>query len=257
MKNKIIGILVCMLMIVTVLPAVNAVDVQSPNTFKRGLITIQITSKVYEVNDPYNLLNGVIKVNGGIGGHYVYDSGTPDSDPDLTRGRYKMTSSSCMIALNGGGGILFKTDPSAVDMGIYIYNDYENTDGYNLYSSNNLQLSNGMSVNGIGWDLWDTDMSFFSSDALPTTAPIPLTEWESNILHIYGDNPSNPAQQYSIRAHITSAKKDKAVTVYGPKNNEGAPSVMIPYSYPSLQLWVNVFQRFSHGFPMLRHFLVY
>ena len=166
-----------------------------------------------------------------------------------------MASSSCMIALNGGGGLLFKTNPSDVDMGINIYNDYENTDGYDLYSISNLPLSNGMSVNGIAWDLWDTDMSFFSNDDLPTTAPIPLTEWESNILHIYGDNPSNPVQQYSIRAHVTSAKKDKAVTVYVSENNECASSVMIPYSYPFLQLWVNEFQRFPHGFPMLSHFL--
>jgi hypothetical protein len=258
MKMKLGCILVMTLLIATVLPTVNAVDVQSPNTHERQLITIQITSKVYEVDDPYNLLNGVIKVNGGIGGHYTYESGVPDSVPDdIHYGMYSMTSSSCEIVLNAGGGFLFKTNPSDLDMSIHIYDNKNDMDLYRVYSGNNLPLPNEMLVDIIRWILIDYDLSFFSSDALPTTAPVPLTEWESNILHISGENPSNPSQEYHIYAHVTSAKKDKTATIYESENNEDAPLVTIPYSYSFLQIWVNEFQRFPHGFPMLRNFLGY
>jgi hypothetical protein len=247
-----------MLMIVTVLPAVNAVDVQSLNTLERQLITIQITSKVYEVDDPYNLLNGVIKVDGGIGGHYTYDSGTPDYYPDdISIGEYRMTSSSCEIVLNAGGGFLFKSNPSDVDIRIQIWDNLGNIDLYKVSSDNNLQLPNGMLVDYIDWVLRDFDHSFFSSDALPTTAPVPLTEWESNFLMISGENPSNPSQRYTIYSLVTSAKKDKAASVYSSENSLITPSVTIPNSYQFLQPLLNVFQRFPQEFPMLRYFLGY
>jgi hypothetical protein len=258
LKAKIICILVITLLIATVFPAVNSMEVQSPNPSPRGLITIRITSKVYEVDDPYNLLDNTVKVNEGIGGHYTYDSGTPDSFPDdISLGEYRMTSSSCEIILKSGGGFFFKSNPSDVDMRIQIWDNLGTIDLYKVNSLNNLQLPNGMLVDDIDWLLRDFDQSFFSSDALPTTAPVPLTEWESNALRISGKNPSVPSQRYTIYSLVTSAKKDKAVSDYSSENSLDTPSITIPNSYPFLKPLVNVFQRFPYGFPMLRHFLGY
>jgi hypothetical protein len=82
-------------MIVTILPAAGASNVQTIWSVKEnnysihylstllnaaGNIAIKIVAKVYEVDDPYNLLGGAIKVNDTITGKYNYDSGTQDEN---------------------------------------------------------------------------------------------------------------------------------------------------------------------------------
>lgn len=257
MKTKIIGLFVCMLVIVPVLPIVSAGTVQASTALTAGLITIEINAKVDEVEDPHNLLNNVIKVNATIGGKYIYDSGTPDSLPDSSVwGRYDMTSSSCKFVVNAGG-LVFKTNPSAVEFRITIANGYWSTDGYLVESNNNLQLSNGMLVIRIYWGLTDMNESFFSSDALPTTAPVPLTAWEANTLVLVGENPSNPDQDYAITAHVTNAKKSIAGDTQGTINE--TPGNTIPFHYNLLfkQFWMRIVERFPNAFPILRHLMGY
>lgn len=222
-----------------------------------GLIGIKIIAKVYSIYDPDNLLGGVIELNDTISGKYVYDSGIPDSNPDTTIGHYEFTSSSCRFEVTAGG-LIFKTNPSNMDLSIWIYNNHlGNSDEYTVLSLNNLQLDNGMLVTVIQWDLVDYSGTVFDNDVLPTTAP-DLADWTSqNNLILVGKDPSDPAKTYGIWAHVTQATKGKAIDMYGAES--GTPSIIIPYQYniPFLQFWNRLFERFSYAFPILRNLLGY
>jgi hypothetical protein len=225
MNMRIIEIFVCMLMIATVLTATGAMNFQTtklvnennyselyPSTsVNSGIITIKIMAKVTDVSDRDNLLGGVIHVNDTITGKYFYDSGIPDSDSDPKIGVYGSTSSSCGIEVKAGG-LDFKTNPSDVNFYIELWNDISNppSDAYIVVSNKNLQLSNGMSVEYIGWHLDDLNATALSNDALPATAPV-LADWESIFgLALSGKDPSNPLKTpYFIRADVNKATKSK------------------------------------------------
>ncbi len=257
MKKKIIGIFVMTLLIAaTVLPVVNAVNIQttqdveknnyletcpSTPTGSSGIINIKIVAKVTDVQDPYNLLGGAIKVGDKITGKYNYDSGTPDSEPDPKEGQYIYTSSTFGIELKAGG-LVFKTNPSNVDFWIIIGNDIfylsEYVDLYTIISYNNLQLSNGMYLDRIVWWLEDDTCTALSSDDLPTIAPI-LSDWAVNILYLLGSNPSDPYEDYLITATVTKATKSRARDVY--------------FTSQPILNWL--FEHFANMFPILKHLI--
>ncbi len=228
-----------------------------------GLITILIVARVSSVSDPSNLLGGAIKSNDVMIGKYVYDSGIPDSYPaDPSVAQYNFTSSSCGIELRAGG-FVFKTDPSNVYFFMYIGNNWTlpfpyPVDMYSLRSLANLQLSNGMQIYDIKWGLIDHNALSLSTDALPTTAPLVNAYWEPYPgLEILGSHPSDPTKKFMIQANVTRAIKSNTMDVSEVENNQDISSVTIPYSYAFLRFWVNVFQRFSHAFPILRHLMGY
>jgi len=227
MNKKILSIVFCTLLIATALTATGAMNLQTiwlinennysepyqSNTDNSGLISINIVAKIVDVSDPYNSLGGVIKVNDTIKGKYTYDSGIPDQYPDnMTVGIYGFESSSCGFEVKAGG-LIFKTNPSNVNFTIEIINcGVYYGDQYSVYSVNNLQLSNGMIVEIIQWVLFDSSGTALSSDALPTTAPV-LSKWNQTGcagLMIYGYNPSDPSNWYSIQAYVTKATKSRA-----------------------------------------------
>jgi hypothetical protein len=272
MKKKIIGIFVCMLMIVTTIPVVSALNFQTTwyvNEYNysrpyqntppsaAGNIAIRIIAKVYEVDDPYNLLGGAIKVNDTITGKYIYDSGTPDENPNPAVGTYRHTSSSFGIEVKAGG-LTFKTNPSDVDFIIQILDNYYTQDAYIVSSPNNLQLSNGMLVNEISWFLVNNfDLTVVTSDVLPTTAPV-LADWtEINDVRLIGSHPSQPFKIYGVKAHVTKATKPKAVNVNGVESDwRTSPVTMLcQYNIPFMQFWDKFFERFPYAFPILRHIM--
>lgn len=263
MKKKILGIFVCMLMIVTTLPAVCAVNVPTAWSVKEhtyselnpstptnsvSLITIKIAAKVTYVYDPNNLLGGAIQVNDTITGKYTYDSGTPDTLPDPHTGGYLMNSSPCGFEVTVDK-FVFKTNPSDVFFGLAIFNDwimYGNppADYYEVFSSKNLPLSNGMLVDWILWLLNDYNCTALSNDALPTTAPV-LSDWESVVgLMLAGKDPSDPYKTFSISAHVTKATKTFAITlIFGRYANLAGEGRLITIEAVNLRLIVfNPFQ---------------
>ena len=258
MKMKIIVIFVGMLLIVTALSATGAINVhtsvyvrenndldpyQSNPTKSPDIITIKIEAQVTDVQDPNNLLEGKIQVNDSITGKYNYDSGTPDSEPDPTIGVYNYNSSTFGIELEVGG-FVFKTNSSDVDFTITIANNFSyNWDLYTVESNNNSQLSNGLLVNSIAWGLIDTTGNALSSDALPTTAPV-LSDWEENILFIYGSSPSNPYEIYLISGNIT-----KVTLLSKGKSRD------VSFTTHPILIWL--FERFPNLIPILKHILTF
>jgi hypothetical protein len=249
MKNKIIGILVCMLLIVTALSATSAMNVQTIQDMNEnndlepylstpanpGIITIKIVGKITEVDDPYNLLGGAIQVNDKINGKYIYESGQPDSDPDPNHGIYLYSSSTFGMDLKAGG-LEFKTNPNNVIFGFEIFNDI----GYDIFfvaSAENLQLSNGMLVESIIWQLVDTTQTALSNDALLTTAPV-LSDWEYNQLSIDGYEPSYH-NYFVIKANVTKATKSRPRNVY--------------FTSQPILNWL--LEHFANMFPILRQLM--
>lgn len=259
MRKKIIGMVICTLMITTVLPMAGAANVQSPNMLASGFIGIKLVAKVYSVDDPNNLLGGAIKVNDTITGKYVYDPGIPDSNPNPSHGIYQFTSSTCRFEVKAGG-FDFKTNPSDVAFNIDTFDNYiTGWDEISVLSTNNLQLSNGMLVTVIQWDLVDGNGTAIDSDALPTTAPV-LEDWpSSNVLFLIGKNPSDPTKIYGILAHVTRATKSIAIDGENTQSNLAALTSTTHFFYDHLflQTWERLLERFSQRGPILRHLLGY
>jgi len=226
MKKKIVGVLLCTLLIATALEATASMNFQTISYVKEnnytepylntpanpGLITIKIDAKVDEVTDPYNLLEGIIHVNDTITGKYTYDPLTEDAYPNIPDvGIYLMYSSTCGFEVKAGSFVFKtnKTNPNVINLCIEILNNYsDNGDIYAVLSENNLPLSNGMLVDEIYWALIDQNATALSDEVLPTTAPI-LSKWNSNGLCIIGGDPSSYYKIYSITAHVTKVTKTK------------------------------------------------
>jgi hypothetical protein len=189
---------VCLLL----LGAVLLVGVQSIFAYP---VTIYIEASIDTVEDYGNYLEGQINPGDIITGYYTYESTTPDSSPsDLVVGHYYHYIPPAGISLIVNN-FEFKTDPTNVDFLVGIVNN--NTSGNDIYwihSYNNLNLSNGTSVDSISWQLNDPTGAVFSNDALPTTAP-DLDDWQSIVgLRLEGD------RTFLIDAHVTSAIPEPA-----------------------------------------------
>jgi len=266
MKEKIVGISICMLLILTVLPVAGKMNVENCNagnlTASYGLIKIKIDAKVLIFEDPYNLLDGVIKVNDTISGNYIYDSGMPDSNPDPKLGSYNFISASCGIELNAGGFVI-KTNPSNVDFKIFIENDYPDVshsmvDEYSVGSFNNLQLSNGMLVDSLDCSLWDYNHTIFSNDSLPTYA-LDLTHIDYSRLYISFSEPNNNTKYCCIVATITKLTKKSVIDSYRVESDWKSNLLTKTYSYkmPEMPLGIKLFERFPHAFLLIRQLLRY
>ncbi len=167
------------------------------------LITIEIEAVVDSVEDEDNYLEGKINPGDTITGFYIYESTTPDTNPSVYVGDYEHYTSPYGIFLSVSG-FKFETDLTNVDFFIEVVNDYPSGDAYMVGSSNNLPLSNGVSVDPIDWQLGDNTGTALSSDALPTTAPT-LNDWQSNRLRLDGERGG-----YIIDAMVTSAVPEPA-----------------------------------------------
>ena len=175
------------------------------------LITIEIEAVVDFVEDRGNYLEGKIKPGDIITGSYTYDSSTPDQDwlwgseSDVV-GRYHYFNQPYGISLTVDE-FVFQTNPDSVNFLVSIVNDNQSgNDVYAVGSSSNLPLSNSTVVDSISWTLKDHTGSVFSSDALPTTAPV-LVDWQENILRFGSD------RRYGIFAHVTSAVPEPATII--------------------------------------------
>jgi hypothetical protein len=163
------------------------------------LVTIEIEAAVDYVGDPYDYLEGKIKVGDIITGFYAYDSSTLDTNPSLSVGDYRQDSASFGISLTVGG-FEFKSDPTNLDFIVEIISDSTSGglhDGYGVLSGSNLALSNGTIVDQISWWLGDSSATALSSTDLPGAAPV-LGAWQSNTLIL------GTARLYGIQAHVTS-----------------------------------------------------
>jgi hypothetical protein len=148
-------------------------------------VTIQISGVVTDVggSDAY-LYQETIHEDVTFTGIYTYDSATINSSSQSGLGNYIHNSPyGFNISL---GGFEFKTAVNHVgQFGISIFNDYslQTYDRYIVHSEQNVSLSTGLSVNSIGWDLYDNMHTAISSVALPTSAPI-IGDWPTNQLFI-------------------------------------------------------------------------
>jgi len=180
--------------IITVLLLANGSPVQAE------IITIAIEATVDWVDDQDNYLEGNITHGDIITGTYTYDSDTPDSEPASTVGDYWHYNSPFGISLSVGG-FDFRTDPCNVNFIIEILNDHSisEDDGYLLMSYNNLDLSNGVPVDNISWQLDDYSGQAISSTVLTTSAPV-LGDWDQPVGLILDSD-----RRFMVRADVTSA----------------------------------------------------
>lgn len=154
-------------------------------------ITIEISGEVTSVGGDVESVPSTIYAGVTFTGTYTYDSSTQDSDADPQRGVYEHDAPygiSIVLA-----GYEFKTAPDHIGkFEMQIGDDLVSNgvkDFYTVFSGENILVPPAdSSIDWAGWfrwDLWDTTHSVLSSDALPLTNPY-LTDWDHNVLEIYG-----------------------------------------------------------------------
>jgi hypothetical protein len=183
-----------------------------PAICQAAVIEIGFTGLVDNVVDPYNLLENGVQEGASISGFYIYDSETPDSEPEgLTYiGWYRQTTAPSIMCLTADS-LTFQSDPTNMDIMIAVSNNYGGAilDVYGVTSYNNLELDNGIIVDAFGMGFDDYSGTALSSDALPTI-PLDLSQWESNGLGIQGSGYPTPpiggdkSAPFSIYGHVTS-----------------------------------------------------
>ena len=168
------------------------------------LVEIGITAKVWQVDDRANLLEGKIQVDDIITGIYRYDSETPNTSTESNAGLYMHYSMPYGIEIYGGG-YTFKTDPDNVEFKVAIGNNYYSKDYYIINSRNNVNLSNGIGVEMISWQLEDDTMTAISNTILPVTPPN-LDIWDSiSGLEITGEKVGSNYDTFRISSNVISA----------------------------------------------------
>jgi hypothetical protein len=273
MKNKIIGLLVCMLVIGTTIPSLGALSLPTPLVMKEHLsserspttpphspgtlITISVRARVLAIYDPCNFLEGNIKLGHKITGTYTYDADTPDYYPEYSdRGFYMMNDTSCGVEFNVGG-LTFKTDQNNPLTEILILNDVEFegkvNDVMEVHSTLDFPLSQEV-VSFFYLEFIDSTATALSSIALPTTAPV-LRKWENKSLYIYGFY--DYYNHFVIFANVTLVIKQYGAGLQGVNSVARQSLTTIPHivPIPSVRFWVNVVERFPNAFPLLRYLL--
>ncbi len=174
--------------------------------------TINLIAGVAEVDDPFNLLGGKIKVGDVITGSYTYDTSTPDTNPLVQVGDYQHYASPNGVRINAGPWI-FETNPNNVNFLIELVNDYYARDNYLFRSYNNIAtppLPGNAIINMLAWQLDDPTATALTSVALQPFPPV-LQNWQSIFgLQVMGCVPDISGmcgfdQYFTIRAHVTSA----------------------------------------------------
>ena len=173
--------------------------VLSAGAARGNIVQIEITGLVTSVDDRAGVLAGKIKSGNSITGWYIYDSGTPDSNPLSTEGDYEHYVEPFGITLNIGK-LTFESNPENTDFLIQVTNDYSSKDSYLLNSTNNLPLPSGAAVSQISWQLNDYTATALDNDAILPGAPV-MADWQrSNLSIICGSSGTT-----RIAATITDA----------------------------------------------------
>jgi hypothetical protein len=183
----------------------------APASAQSTAMTIDFIAEISDVQDSFHVLKD-ISSGQTITGTYVYNSTSPDSNPDdPTVGEYWHTTAPFGITVNAGK-YTFSTDPNNVQFLVEMV-DREFSDAYVLHSYNNIpQPMPGFqaTVDRISWQLDDPTGTALSIDALPTDAP-DLNAWQSLYgLTIEGHSLSKKntgVVPYYIRAHVVSVIK--------------------------------------------------
>jgi hypothetical protein len=176
-----------------------------PAICKAELITLAVTGEVSFVDDYINVFGGSIGSGDLITGTYTYDPATQDSEPsDPAVGLYHHNTAPAGISLTIGG-FTFTTDPSSVNFDIRIEDNYLlGEDRYWLQSHSNLDLTGGVGVGFISWQLADHTGTPLSDDSLPLREP-DLSGWDTtfpggNWIYIEGSE----TRTFAIGGSVTS-----------------------------------------------------
>jgi hypothetical protein len=171
-------------------------------------ITMQLTAIVSTIEDPNNVLGGLVTVGDTIAGTYIYDSTVEDTYPDPAIGRYSHSSAPYGIFLEING-YEFKTDLNDVDFLVEISDD-RGSPAYDFYivrSYNNAMLTFNVAVDHIFWQLEDETATAVSSVEL-TTSPPDLADWTSVWgLTVEGHSTAEPWPEFEFSSQVSEISR--------------------------------------------------
>ena len=140
-------------------------------------VSVLLTGRVVSVTDPTASLAGAVSVGDEVTGFYTFDKTVPDTDPDPQMGIYQFNSMPCRMWFDVGG-LVFVSDPAAIDMNIRLRNDKGRNpkDQCDVNSLGNLPVVPGVDLTSIKLSLVDRTAVALPSDAL-IDAQTQLTDW--------------------------------------------------------------------------------
>ncbi len=169
------------------------------------IVTIGFTGRVVaRVHDPYGVLQGKVMPYDLVTGTYTYDTSIPDLHPSVRLGHYVYKQAPSGISVKVGN-LEFTTDASNVSVFVDIANNQFSNwreDSFILYSAGNVPLPNGPDISYITLEIHEQPGDIFSSDALPTMAPV-LDYWDQAVFSIAG-NANITEQYFTFGGAITS-----------------------------------------------------
>jgi hypothetical protein len=139
------------------------------------LKNFRFRGSISRVDDLNAALDGSITNGSPVEGFYIFDTETPDSNPDPTVGDYRSSDRKTGIAVKVGNYV-FRTNPRQVDFLIETVNRPEG-DNYLLRSYNNI-CSQPLPIREISWQLDDPSGATADDDSLPLIPPT-LSQWQS------------------------------------------------------------------------------
>lgn len=170
------------------------------------LVTYEITSTVYEVSDPSNVLQGGIAVGNTISGTYTFDISVTDEDPSPENALYNQTHTNASGFDLTANNIIIRSDKAVPGhMQEMFVGDTPWSDYYGFMSWGNTVSNNPtIIISDIFADLYDPTGAALNSTALSTTPPN-VNSFEQRNLSIYGGNSDN-TQYFNVYAKIDSIK---------------------------------------------------
>ncbi len=140
-------------------------------------VTVLVIGRVVSVTDPTASLGGAVAVGDEVAGFYTYDKTAPDTDPDEQMGIYRFSSMPCRMLFEVRG-LIFASDPAAIDMDIRLRNDKGKNpkDQCDVNSQSNLQVLPGVDLTSIKLSLVDRTATALKSDAL-VVVQTSLADW--------------------------------------------------------------------------------
>jgi hypothetical protein len=198
-------------------------------------LCVEFTAVATLVEDTSGLLAPLsITVGDTATGEYAYNLMTTDTNPLPTVGDYWQTNPNFGISVEIAG-TEFRTDPESVTFLLKMANDNgaPPRDVFLVRSYNNLPLPGGTTVEEISWQLDDGTAAAVSSDGAPV-APPRLQDWQSLFgLTIWGANPSNPSENYTLQFLVIQDGYCGTTVGVGPENTEPPSRVSLLPAYPN------------------------
>lgn len=156
------------------------------------LITFAFTGGLTQCTDPNNVLGGGVTIDDSLTGTLLFESNTPDSDSNPTRGSYEFAGGSLVVQV---GNLTIQSDAPYIRLGQY----FSGSD-YTISAPFPIPIQDFNIVEFYAVRLTNMTVPVFADDDLPSTPP-DLSGFPTRYFWIQGRRPGE-AEVFTLRGDI-------------------------------------------------------